>query len=95
MTVTPEGPLKVGRDTKPVSLAKSLSLTILERESRVVVVRGIGPAAAKVFAEAWEMARVRLLAQGFTLAVDQQTTVVVEAGKPLHVSLYTCTAAPV
>lgn len=91
----PTGALRIGVATSPKSLSKSLALTIVERESKQVQARGIGPGASKVFAEAWDLARGKLLIQGYDLEVRAGSERVQENGKTLTVLTWDCRAHPI
>lgn len=61
--VGPDQPLRVRADTNPGSLAKSIVMTLQERESRTLTVRAMGPAPVNQLVKGLIIARQQLVAQ--------------------------------
>jgi stage V sporulation protein SpoVS len=60
-------PLKVGRDTDPGLLAKSIAMTLQERENGRLKVRAMGPSAVNNMVKGIIIARQYLAANGLDL----------------------------
>lgn len=64
----PDGPLRVGGRTDPAKLAKSVAMTVQEREDGIVRIRAMGPHAINQTVKALIIASSQLIAQGKNLA---------------------------
>lgn len=63
----PDGPLRVSGRTDPAKLAKSIAMTVQEREDGAVRIRAMGPHAINQMVKALIIATSQLVAQGKNL----------------------------